>query len=328
MYQFVWPIVFCLLPLPFLIRWLLGGSSVSATVNPEALKVPFFERLQQLQTPTALPNRFVSPLLWSLVWLCFVIAAARPVWVGEPFLLEKEARNIVLTLDVSGSMEEQDFDINRQPITRLDMVKRLANDFITQRKGDNLGLVIFGSEAYSYAPLSPDTKTLTGLMDEIGIGIAGSQTAMGDALAMAVQSVVSVPEKARIVLLMSDGFANAGVVSVKDALELAKNNQVKVYTIGIGSDRQTVQDFLGLVQMNTSLDLDEETLRHIAQETGGQYFRAKTSADLKKIYDLIDQLETTKAESTAVRPRREMAFYFLLAGFSFWLMAFMIRGRA
>ncbi len=328
MYHFVWPFVFFLLPLPFILRKVLGVSDFASQNFSGALQVPFFNRLQKLTTRENSTKRTISPLLWTLVWVLFVIAAARPVWIGEPIILEKEARNIVLTLDVSGSMEEQDFDINGQPLTRLEMVKRLADDFIEKRKGDNLGLVIFGSESYTYAPLSPDTKTLTGLMDEIGIGIAGTQTAMGDALALAVQTVTSVPEKARIVILMSDGYANAGVVQTDEAIKIAQKAGVKVYTIGIGSDQATIQDFLGFIQMNAPLDLDEDTLRHIAQETGGQYFRAKTSADLAKIYQLIDNLETTKAEETTIRPRKEMAYYFLLAGLCLWLISFAIRGRA
>ena len=328
MYQFVWPIVLILLPLPLILRQVLGRSQTNSNISAQALKVPFFARLQNLKAVSVHSSRAVSPLLWSLVWILFVVAAARPIWIGEPITLEKEARNIVLTLDVSGSMEEEDFDINGRPLTRLEMVKRLANDFIDKRKGDNLGLVIFGSEAYTYAPLSPDTKTLTGLMDEIGIGIAGTQTAMGDALALAVQTATSVPENARIVILMSDGYANMGVVHVEEAIKIAQKAGVKVYTIGIGSDRQAIQNFLGFVQINSSLDLDEETLNHIAKETGGQYFRAKTSTDLQKIYQLIDNLETTQSEETTIRPRKEMAYYFLLAALGIWLLTLLIRRRA
>ena len=145
---------------------------------------------------------------------------------------------------------------------------------------------------------------------------------------MAVQTAASVPEKARIVILMSDGFANAGVVSMEEALQIAKKSGVKIYSIGIGSDKQMVQDFFGFVQVNPSLDLDEETLRHVAQQTGGQYFRAKTSAELQQIYQLIDELETTKVEETTVRPRKEMAYCFVLAALALWLVAFLVRRHA
>ncbi len=327
MYQFIWPIVLLLLPLPLLLRQVLKASSFASLGAAGALKVPFFERIQQLNASPARSERLIPPILWVIAWFCFVVAAARPVWLGEPVTLNKDARNIMLTLDVSGSMEESDFDMKGRPLTRLEMVKRLAKDFINERKGDNLGLVIFADEAYTYAPLSPDTKTLSGLMNEINLGIAGTQTAMGDALAMAVQAVASVPENARIVILMSDGFANAGVIQMQEALELAKNANVKVYTIGIGSDKKTVQDFLGFIQMSGNLDLDEETLNQIAKQTGGQYFRAKSTEDLAEIYRLIDQLETSEAEDITVQPRKEMAFLFILAGLGFWLIAFMIGRR-
>lgn len=327
MYQFIWPIVFLLLPLPLLCRRFLRAVSGVSNWFSGALKVPFFHRFQAMNLPIQANQRRFSPLLWTLVWILLVTAAARPVWLGNPVSLNKDVRNIMLTLDVSGSMEEQDFDIHRQPITRLDIVKLLAKDFIQKRSGDNLGLVIFGSEAYTYAPLSPDTKTLTSLLNEIGIGIAGNQTAMGDALALAVQSVVSVPNNNRIVIFMSDGFSNAGNISIEEALKVAKEAQVKVYTIGIGSDKQTIQDLFGFVQMNTTIDLDEDTLRKIATETGGQYFRAKSSADLQKIYELINQLETIKTEDISVRPRREIAFYFILLALALWAFGFLMERR-
>jgi len=327
MYQFIWPIVFLILPLPLLFRLFFRASHSVANTSSKAIKVPFFYRLQKFNLPIQNNQHRFSPLLWTLVWICCIVAAARPVWFGKPIPLHKESRNIMLALDVSGSMEEQDFDIYNRPITRLDMVKMLAKDFIQKRENDNLGLVIFGSEAYTYAPLSPDTKTLTGLLNEIGIGIAGNQTAMGDALAMAVQSVTSVPEHSRIVILMSDGFANAGNVSIEEALQVAKEAKVKVYTIGIGSDKQDIQDFFGFVQMNTTADLDEATLQKIAQETQGKYFRAKSSSDLKSIYEMIDQLETTPAQDESVRPRKELAFYLILIALALWAVGVMMEQR-
>ena len=324
MYQFLWPLVFLLLPLPFFVRRLLSPTSVSAQPS-QALKVPFFSRLEQLGVQSVPLRGAFHSFFWWIAWAFFVIAAARPVWLGAPVVLNKQAQNIVLSLDVSGSMEEEDFDLNGRRMTRLQMVKKLAKDFIDKRKGDNLGLVIFGSEAYSYAPLSPDTETLTELMDEIDIGIAGSQTAMGDALAMAVQSVMSVPENARIVILMSDGFANAGTIQMEEALQLAKTANVRVYTIGIGSDRQSIQNFLGFASLNPTLDLDEETLRQVANQTGGQYFRAKSTQDLREIYNIIDQMETTDAEELTVQPRKEMAYLCLLAGLVFWILAFSLK---
>jgi Ca-activated chloride channel family protein len=292
------------------------------TGTSSALRVPFFKILTQIGTPITMNQRTISPVLWCLAWCCFVLAAMRPLWLGDPIVLPQEARNIVLTLDVSGSMEEQDFNIQGQPMTRLDTVKILADDFIQKRNGDNLGLVIFGTGAYTYMPLSPDTQTLRSLLSEIGIGIAGTQTAMGDALALAVQTAVTVPAKSRIVILMSDGYANAGAVSVEEALALAKKADVKVYTVGIGTDPQSLQGLFSIAQLNSVLDLDEKTLKQIAKETGGQYFLANSTQELKQIYDIINQLETSQNKDMTLRPRKELFYVPAILGLILWLLAF------
>ena len=327
MFQFVWPFVICFLPLPWILRRLVKPIAKKAQI-PDALRVPFFKQLTKIGTPIAMTSKTISPILWISAWCFIVLAAMRPLWLGKPIVLPHEARNIVLTMDVSGSMEEKDFDMKGRPISRLNLVKELADDFIQKRAGDNLGLVIFGSGAYTYTPLSPDTQTLRSLLSEIGIGIAGTQTAMGDALALASQTATTVPSESRIVILMSDGYANAGVVSVDEALKLAKNAGVKVYTIGIGSDGQTLQDMFGFVQLNVPVELDEETLKKIASETNGQYFRAKSSNDLKKIYDLINSLEPTSNDNKTLRPRKELFFLPALFGMVLWGIAFYLRRHA
>ncbi len=324
MYQFLWPVILLLLPLPWLVRkWMKPGEGEMVLTG--ALKVPFFNRLKKLNGGSVAERRLVSPFFWGLAWFFFVVAAARPVWIGEAQQVNRDARNIVLTLDVSASMEEKDFDVNGRPITRLNIVKNLAKDFIQKRTGDNIGLVIFGSEAYTYAPISPDTKTLEELLSEIGIGIAGNQTAMGDALALAVQTASAVPENARIVILMSDGISNAGVIQMDEALRLAQQAHVKVYTIGIGSDKQSLQNFFGFIQNSSGLDLDEATLKKVASDTGGQYFRAKSTRDLKQIYDTIDTLEAVESEDVTVRPRKELAYVLILCGLACWILAFLSR---
>ena len=218
-------------------------------------------------------------------------------------------------------MAEEDFDLKGYPVTRLDMLKTLTDNFITSRTGDNIGLVIFGSEAYIYAPLSPDIKTLRELKSEIGIGIAGTQTAIGEALALATQNSASVPAESRIVILMSDGYANAGSVNVEDGLKLAQNQGVKVYTVGIGSSAKVVQDFFGAIQINPSLDLDEKTLTEIAEKTGGKYFRAKTTKELAEIYALINKLEPVEQNEHFIQPRKELFYWPLLVGMCFFLLA-------
>lgn len=312
MFSFLSPFVILLLPLPWIIRRVLA-SVPEEEFQTGAIKVPFFNRLKKI-SGGKIGGLKSNPFWPILAWIFLVIAAMRPVWLGSPISLQKHARNIILALDVSGSMEEEDFDLKGQSVNRLDMLKALTDDFIKIRSGDNIGLVIFGSEAYIYAPLSPDSKTLRELNGEIGIGIAGTQTAIGEALALATQNSASVPAESRIVILMSDGYQNAGSVTVEEGLKLAKNQGVKVYTVGIGSTAKLVQDFFGTIQVNPSLDLDEETLRKIANETGGKYFRAKTTEDLAEIYEMINQLEPIDQNETFIRPRKELFYLPLILG--------------
>ncbi len=312
MLSFMWPWVAIVLPLAWGARRLLEPADA---VHPMtgAIRVPFWDRLGIIKTAkvSAETSKW-SELLSIAAWVLLVAAAMRPVWWGKPILNQQSSHNIMLALDVSGSMEEQDFDLNRHPATRLQILKAVSDDFIRSRSGDNLGIVIFGSEAYTYAPLSPDIKTLRELLGEIGIGIAGTQTAVGDALALAVQGVASVPTDSQIVILMSDGVSNAGRVSVDEAIKLATAQGIKVYTVGIGSDAQMIQDFFGMVQINSSQSLDEKTLQHIAQKTGGSYFRAKSTQELADIYATINRLEPVERDAEFVRPRQDLFFIPLL----------------
>lgn len=324
MLSFMWPWCVIILPLAWGARRLLKPAD-STHPTTGAIRVPFWDRLNVIKSA-----RIASETPKSSKWLCWmawvflVLAAMRPIWWGEPIPNQQSSHNIMLALDVSGSMEEQDFDLNRRPATRLQILKAVSDDFVQSRAGDNLGIVIFGSEAYTYAPLSPDIATLRELLGEIGIGIAGTQTAIGDALALAVQGVASVPTDSQIVILMSDGMSNAGRVSVDEAVKLAAGQGIKVYTVGIGSDAQMIQDFFGLVQINPSQSLDEKTLQEIAQKTGGRYFRAKSTQELADIYATINQLEPVEREAEFIRPRKDLFFIPLLV--AMLLLAF-VKGR-
>ncbi|MBR4927677.1 MAG: VWA domain-containing protein [Alphaproteobacteria bacterium] len=324
---FIWPWAVLFLFLPFLARKILPARVGSKNTIPLALRVPFFNRLSSfLVEGKPQSNRKIAWLL-ALSWVAFVVACMRPVVFDEALTLPYQARNIMLTIDVSGSMAEQDFDINGRPVTRLTMVKKMADDFIQKRSEDNLGLVIFGSKAYLYAPLSYDKKTLRSLFNEVGIGIAGEQTAIGDALAQAVKGVVSAPSDSRVVILLSDGYANAGAVKVDEAIELAKKQKVKVYTIGIGSNEQLVRSFFGTMAVNPSLNLDEKMLTQIAEQTDGQYFRAKTTAELQDIYNVIDALEKADSDTYAVRPRHELFYIPLIVSMILLMMSAILKRR-
>lgn len=310
---FVWPYVFLLLPLPYVVRRMFKPVAENNNAGIQALRVPFFQIVEAFTLSGSSLNRHKT--MWPLIlaWIFCVCAAARPVWFGDVETVPQTGRHIVLTLDVSESMTAQDFEINGREVNRLDVVKLLADDFLQKRTGDELSLVIFGNEAYTYTPLTRDTQTVRQLLGEIDIGIAGNMTAIGDALALSVANVSKLPAESRIVILLSDGTSNAGVVGVDEALKMARKLGVKVYTLGIGAGTKTVRDFFGFAQqVNPSIDLDEETLRQIAKQTGGQYFRAKTTADLKEIYDTINKLEPVEQKGSIYRPRTELFWLPLL----------------
>lgn len=318
MEQFIWPFMLLILPLPLLVRRFLKPLPPRGGVGGLALRAPFFERAARLGLMTSSPQiQRGAGLFLTLGWVALVVAAMRPVGMGEPIALPREVRHLVLAVDVSGSMAADDFALNGRRVSRLEIVKHLADDFIQKRAGDRIGLVLFGTEAYVYAPLSRDTETLRSLLSEVGVGIAGERTAIGEALALAVEKTASLPADSRVIILLSDGKSNAGMVSVAEATALAQKHDAKVYTVGIGAPTEAYPDFLGLSSGRQG-DLDEETLKSIAAATNGQYFRATSTADLKTIYETIDALETHPDEADELRPQKELFYFPLLAALFFF----------
>lgn len=313
MTHFVWPWIFILLPLPFLMRAVLPRVGDK---NEEALKVPFFEGLQALPAGgrlSVLGGAGMRRVLGALIWILLVTAAARPQWAGTPEKIPSEGRNLMLVLDVSGSMEEPDFVMQGRPVRRWDAVQAVADDFVRKREGDRVGIVLFGERAYLFAPLTFDLKTVSELLNEADVGMAGTQTAIGDALGLALKTMIDVPASGKVVILLSDGAANAGKMRPREAGELAKKMGVKVYTVGAGSDTMAVPTLFGVTQMPRDAEIDEKSLQDIARMTGGRYFRAKNTAELARIYKDIDALEPVKNDDIFIRPVREL-FYYPLAG--------------
>lgn len=312
MTHFVYPWLLILLPLPFVLPHVLPKAGMK---NQDALKIPFFDAL------TALPSKNRSvfsggsgmrKIFGVLVWILLSVSAARPQWTGEPVSLPVEGRNIFLVLDVSGSMAEKDFEDGRFFISRWEAVKRVAKDFIQKRSGDRIGVVLFGSRAYRFLPLTPDLNTAAQMLDEAGVGLAGTQTAVGDGLLLALKELANEPEKSKVVILLSDGVANAGKVRPDGAATVAAKEKVKVYTIGAGSEPVEFGGFFGTLGAGGA-EIDEESLKRIAQMTGGAYFRAADYKALQSVYKTIDALEPVKKEDLFVRPVKEL-YYFPLAG--------------
>lgn len=329
MTHFVWWGLFVLLPLPLIMRLVLprvGDKSV------EALKVPFFNDVTALPTSrrlTALSGLKARRIFGALIWALLVCAAARPQWTGEAAKVPSEGRNLMVVLDISGSMREPDFELNGRRVTRWDAVQAVADSFIKKRKGDRVGVVLFGERAYLYAPLTFDLKTVSDLLKEADVGMAGTQTAIGDALGLALKTMIDVPAQSKVIVLLSDGAANAGRMRPLEAAEIAAKSGVKVYTIGAGSDSVLVQGLFGAVKMSRDGEIDERTLKEIAEKTGGEYFRAKDTQQLQRIYDKIDALEPVKNDDVFVHPVKELFYYPLAAAFALSVLGalLMLAGR-
>ena len=306
MIHFAWPWLLTALPLPLLIRWLLPAHSA---MQQSALKVPFLDDFSVAQTAQLTQTRPWPLWLAAAAWLLLLIACARPQWLGEPIEQAISGRDLMLAVDLSGSMEEQDFFINKKPVDRLTASKWVAGDFINRRVGDRIGLILFGTQAYLQTPLTFDRKTVLTLLNESVIGLAGENTAIGDAIGLAVKRLKNQPANNRVLILMTDGANTAGEISPLKAAELAASNHLKIYTIGIGADEMIVRSFFGNRKVNPSRDLDENTLVKIAESTGGRYFRARNADELNNIYLLLDKLEPVEKDKQYFRPRSELYFW-------------------
>ncbi len=306
MIYFEWPLLILVLPLPWLIRRFFPAAT---PVEQAALKVPFLDDFTDTETRQVLRANRWRIILAALAWCFLVLASTRPQWLGDPIEQSVSGRDLMLAVDLSGSMEEQDFIINNQRVDRLTATKQVASKFIEQRTGDRLGLILFGTQAYLQTPLTFDRKTVVTLLKESAIGLAGESTAIGDAIGLAVKRLGKQKTDSRVLVLLTDGANTAGEVSPIKAAELAADKGLKIYTIGIGADEMIIRGFFGDRLVNPSRDLDEKTLREIAEKTGGQYFRARDTEQLQQIYQLLDRLEPVEKDQQYFRPRSELYFW-------------------
>lgn len=325
MIEWIWPWMLAMLPLPYLVRKLIPA----ATSEQPALRAPFFREWDELGASQNRSNDGSGwlPLLslWML-WLALLLAAARPVWIGEAIELPNNGRDLMLAVDISGSMRIEDMKLGKAIVKRIDAVKQVGAEFVERRRGDRLGLILFGTNAYVQSPLSFDTATVSRFLMEAQIGFAGQETAIGDAIGLAVKRLKERPAESRVLVLLTDGQDTASSVKPLDAARLAANLGIRIYTIGIGADELTLPGLFGSSfgsrQVNPSADLDEDGLTQIAQLTGGQYFRARNPQELANIYQLLDQLEPVEQSSATYRPRQSLGYLpLLLAVFLSFLLA-------
>lgn len=303
MFELAWPWMLLLLPLPWLARLALPAADSGEPV----LKVGFLGELESLAGRRARLNlptwRQQAPFL--LIWLLLLLAAARPQWLGEPVPVAASGRDLLVAVDVSGSMDFPDMQWQGDDISRLDLVKALLGDFLQERQGDRVGLILFGSQAYLQAPLTFDRRTVRTFLDEAQIGIAGKNTAIGDAIGLAVKRLRERPAQSRVLILITDGANNGGQIHPVTAARLAAQENVRIYAIGIGADPQATGT-PGLLGLNPSLDLDEASLKEIAEITQGAYFRAHDGAELNAIGDTLDRLEPVAQQPTRTRTARQL----------------------
>jgi Ca-activated chloride channel family protein len=311
-----------LAPLPLLIHFMKPQKREEA-----ALRVPFFSAAADLRQSSSLrsrarPMRYLA--IW-LIWLSALFAATNPQWVGEPISMPSSGRDLLLAVDISGSMQIEDMQMIGRPINRLVAIKKVVGNFVAGRTSDRLGLILFGSQAYLQAPLTYDRHTVGVLLDEAQIGFAGERTAIGDAIGLAVKRLRARPDASRVLVLLTDGANTSGELTPHRAAELARHEKIKIYTIGFGAEEMVIPGIFGNRRINPSEDLDEETMRAVAEITGGQYFRARNLEELDDIHRELDRLEPVEQDAQSFRPVRALFYWPLALAFCLSLMLALMR---
>lgn len=307
MIEFVFPYAFLLLPLPYLVYrfWAAKQQASAALFMPNHIN----QTLLNSQSAPNKPNKL--QLLWAcLFWLSLLFALAKPVKLGDAINLPSVARDLLLAVDISGSMQERDMLVGQnQVVDRLTATKAVISDFLSSRKGDRVGLILYGTEAFMQAPLTFDINTVEQLLNEAQSGFAGEYTAIGDAIGLAIKKLADQPQHHRIVILLSDGENTAGVLSPEKAAEFAQQEHIQIYTIALGHPRSRSR-------------VDETTLQQIAQVTGGQFFRARNPKELQAIYQRINSLEPIEQATTVYRP--QIPLYYWPLGLAMFFLLLML----
>jgi len=308
--SWLWPWALLLLPIPLLV-YFFHPKRFEKTAD--ALLVPDLGPFVPLSDSTHSLSKgaFASSLL-VLSWIALTLAFARPQSIGEPLDVPLSGRDLMMCIDISGSMSEEDLYQGNSRVTRMAIVKAVASDFIQRRSADRVGLILFGSQAYVQTPLTTDHKTVQNFLEEASIGLAGRKTAIGDALGLGVKRLRDLEQESKVLILLTDGANSAGVVQPIDAAQLAAQEGIRIYTIGIGSDRQRTNLF-GMPVGARHSGLDEANLKSIAEVSGGQYFRARNQQELQRIYQEIDRLEPNEHQADDFRRVTELYVWPLAA---------------
>ena len=301
MLEFAYPLALLALPLPLLAWWLLPPQRERVS----ALRVPFFEKIAAAAGSEAragaviLRRRWLQLLVATLVWLLLVAGLAKPEWVGEPVVRIETARDIMLALDLSASMDYYDFPgEDGNDVSRFTAVQRVVDRFVAERESDRIGLIVFGSKAYLQLPFTRDLDTARALVDLMEVGMAGPKTALGDSIGLAIRSFEDSEVDDRLLILLTDGNDTASKMTPVNAADIAKLNGVEIYTIGIGDTAATGED-----------RVDFDVLAAIARRTGGEFYNAEDEAALDAVYRRIDQTAVADVRTQSWRPRESLVHW-------------------
>ena len=260
----------------------------------------------------------LMPMLFYIALALMIVALARPQWGTRQMQVSDSGINIILAVDLSESMAALDFKHQGKIINRLEAIKNVVQEFIGNRNGDRIGMVVFGSQAYTQLPLTRDYNTIATMLERLKIGAAGRATAIGDAMGISLKRLEDIESRSNIIILLTDGRSNSGEFEPLAAAAIAKEKGVKVYTIGVGSKGRApflVNDAIfGQRYVYQRVDMDEQALQAIADETGGLYFRAENMEGLKKIYATIDEMEKTEVKTKTFAEYNDLYGYLLLPG--------------
>jgi len=304
MLTFSYPWLFWVLPLPLLIRWLMPAYAEQR----QAVRVPFFERLSQSSGAkpadgAVVPRRSVmQALLFIVIWGAAVVALTRPQWLEPPVVREMPTRDLLLAVDLSGSMEAEDFkDKQGQTVDRLSAVKEVLDDFLSRRKGDRVGLLVFGTAAFVQVPFTQDLEVSRQLLRETEVRMAGPKTAFGDAIGLGITLFERSQVEQRVMIALTDGNDTGSKVPPHEAARIAAEREIVIHTVAIGDPASVGEE-----------KLDEEALKQVAEISRGKYFFAGNRDQLESIYTVLDRLETRKVETVSYRPKVDL-FHWPLA---------------
>lgn len=306
MLTLAYPWLLLLLPLLWVLRWVVPAYRESQ----EALRVPFLGHLVALTGDTASSGAAVARvsrvqrLVIMSCWALFVLAVARPQWIGEPVSRTVPTRDLLLAVDLSGSMETRDFTNQAgDSVDRLTAVKEVLDEFLTRREGDRVGLVFFGTAPFLQVPFTEDLEVCRLLLDEAQVRMAGPKTAMGDAIGLGIQLFRNSEVEKRVLMILTDGNDTASQVPPENAARLARDEGIRIYTIAAGDPAAAGEQAL-----------DEAVLKAVAETTGGTYYHAEDREALQGVYAELDALETREVETLSHRPRHDLFYVPLAAG--------------